>query len=101
MTWFEDAWNWTRNAVSDVADVVKKGADAVSTVLPYIAPLLLKKGGQVKEFRDTQANRKKVLSYFNKHHKTKVSMALFNKIVNAKGKHPKLKLKAKVNKKKL
>lgn len=95
MGFFEDAWNWTKNAVRDVYDTVSPVVNTVKEIIPYVAPLLLKKGGMVsKEVKDTKANRRKILKFFNQHHKTKVTMALFNKIVDAKGKHPKLKLKA-------
>lgn len=92
-SFFEDAWNWTKNAVKDVYNTISPVVDTVKEIAPYIAPLLLKKGGMVrKQVKDTKANRKKILRYFNKHHKTKISFELFNKIVDAKGSHPKIKL---------
>lgn len=76
-SWWEDAWNWTKGAVKDVADVV-------STVAP-IAAMFLKSGGKVKELADTPANRAKVLKHFNKVHRTRVSMKMFNEIIASKG----------------
>ena len=35
-------------------------------VLPYVAPLLLKKGGAVSDMKDTPANRKKIKAHFLK-----------------------------------
>lgn len=93
MGFLEDAWNWTKNAVKSVYDTVSPVVNTVKEIIPYVAPLLLKKGGMVNgEVKDTIANRKKILKFFNKHHKTKISFALFNKIVDAKGSHPKIKL---------
>lgn len=86
MGFWEDAWNWTKGAISDVADVVGKVAPVVS--------MFLKKGGAVKELADTPANRAKVLRHFNKVHKTKVSMKMFNEIIASKG-GKKLKLASK------
>lgn len=77
MGFWEDAWNWTKNAVSDVADVVGKVAP--------VAAMFLKAGGSTKEVADTPANRRKFLSHFNKVHKTKVSMKMLNEIISAKG----------------
>ena len=95
-TWWENAWSWVKNAASDVYDTVKKGVDTVKEVAPYVAPLIaaLKSGkdGKMKEFKDTPANRKKILAAFNKHHKSKITLAQFNKIVDMGGKHPKLKV---------
>jgi hypothetical protein len=72
MAWYDDVWNWTKKAVSDVADVATK-------VAPLL-PLILKKGGKVEEFKDTPANRRKLLAAFNKLHKSKVTMAHINKM---------------------
>ena len=77
MAWYDDVWNWTKKAVSDVADVATK-------VAPLL-PLFLKAGGKVKEVADTPANRGKLLRHFNKVHKTKISMKLFNDIIASKG----------------
>lgn len=77
MGWLEDAWNWTKGAVSEVADVVGKVAP--------VAAMFLRTGGKVKELADTPANRAKVLRHFNKVHKTKVSMKMFNDIIASKG----------------
>lgn len=91
--WYEDAWNWVKGAASDVYDTVKKGVDVAKEVAPYVAPLIaaLKTGkdGKMKqkEFKDTPANRKKLLAFFNKHHKSKITLAQFNKIIDMKGKH--------------
>jgi len=98
--WYEDAWNWVKGAASDVYDTVKKGVDVAKEVAPYVAPLIaaLKKGKdgkevmKPKEFKDTPANRKKLLKAFNMHHKTKITLPQFNAIVDAKGKHKKLSL---------
>ena len=93
--WYESAWSWIKGAASDVYDTVKKGVDIAKEVAPYVAPLLaLKKGkdGRSKEFSDTPANRKKILKAFNSHHKSKITLAQMNKIIDAKGKHPKLKV---------
>ena len=46
----------------------------------------------MKEFKDTPANRKKILAAFNKHHKSKITLAQMNKIIEMGGKHPKLKV---------
>lgn len=77
MGWWDDAWNWTKGAIKDVADVA-------TTVAPLVS-MFLKKGGAVKEFPDTPANRAKVLRHFNKVHKTKISMKMFNDIIASKG----------------
>jgi hypothetical protein len=68
MGFFGDIWdgiksaaNWTYNAAKDVIPIAEK-------VLPYVAPLLLKKGGKIEDFKDTPANRKKILTAFNKIH---------------------------------
>lgn len=85
MGFWSDAWEWTKGAVKDVADVV-------GTVAP-IASLFLKAGGKV-EVPDTPANRGKFLRHFNKVHKTKLSMKMLNEIIASKG-GKKLKLASK------
>lgn len=60
MAWYDDIW-------SGIKSVVSVGKDIVSTVAP-ILPLLLKKGGSLSEFRDTPANRKKIINAWNKLH---------------------------------
>jgi hypothetical protein len=77
MGFWENAWNWTKGAVSDIADVATKVAPLV--------PLFLKKGGKV-EMPDTPANRTKFLKHFNKAHKTKLSMKILDEIIASKGK---------------
>lgn len=72
MAWYDDVFNWVKGAAKDVADIV--------TPLAPLIPLLLKKGGRVDEFKDTPANRKKLLRLFNKLHGTKVSQAHLNKM---------------------
>jgi beta-galactosidase GanA len=89
MGFFEDAWNWTKNAAKDVYNTITPIVNTVKEVAPYITPLLaLKKGkdGKMKEkeFKDTPKNRKIVLKAFNKHHKTKISLENFNKIIDSK-----------------
>jgi len=95
MGFFEDAWNWTKNAVKDVYNTISPIVNTAKEVAPYVLPLLAKKGKDgreiKKEFKDTPANRKIVLKLFNKHHKTKISLENFNKIMDSKGKN-KLKL---------
>ena len=86
MGFWSDAWDWTKKAVSDVADVAGK-------VAPLL-PLFLKAGGTTKEVADTPANRRKFLTHFNKAHKTKVSMKMLNEIIASKG-SKKLKLVSK------
>ena len=76
-TWWEDAWNWTKGAVKDVAEVA-------GAVAPIVG-MFLKAGGKVKELADTPANRAKVLKHFNKVHRTRVSMKMFNDIIASKG----------------
>jgi len=93
--WYESAWNWVKGAASDVYNTITPIVNTAKELAPYITPLLaLKKGkdGKMKEFKDTPANRKKILKAFNKHHKTKITFPQFNAIVDAKGKHKKLSL---------
>lgn len=84
--WYEDAYNWLKGAVKDVSEVVGAAAPLVS--------MFLKKGGKVKEVPDTPANRAKLLRHFNKMHKTKLTMKMYNEIISAKG-GKKLKLASK------
>ena len=70
MGFFSDMWdglksagNWVSNAVKDV---VMPAVDIGTKILPYVAPLLLKKGGSVHELKDTPANRKKIKAHFLK-----------------------------------
>lgn len=72
MAWYDDVWNWTKGAVKDVADVAKN-------VAPLL-PLILKKGGNVGEFKDTPQNRKKLLKLFNKLHKSNVPYSHLQKM---------------------
>lgn len=65
MVWYEDLWNGLKKGVSEVADVASK-------VAPLI-PLILKKGGKVSEFKDTPANRAKLVKLFMKLHGKKKS----------------------------
>jgi len=76
MAWYDDLW-------SGIKSVVNVGKDVVSTIAP-ILPFILKKGGSVKDFQDTPANRKKVLKAFNKVAKTKLTMAQLNKLMKKK-----------------
>lgn len=76
MAWYDTLWSGIKSAVGVAKDVV-------STVAPII-PLLLKKGGSVSDFKDTPANRRKVLTAFNKIHKKKITMAQLNKIMKNK-----------------
>jgi len=90
MGFFEDAWNWTKGAVKDVYDTISPVVNTIKEVAPYVLPLLVKKGKdgkeKTKQFNDTPKNRKVVLKAFNKHHKTKISLENFNKIMDSKGK---------------
>jgi hypothetical protein len=76
MAWYDDLW-------SGIKDVVNVGKDVVSTVAPLL-PLILKKGGTVKDFKDTPENRKKILKAFNKVHKTKLTMKQLEKVMSKK-----------------
>ena len=71
MAWYDDIWNGIKDATKTVGEVV-------STVGP-ILPFLLKKGGSVKEFKDTPANRKKLVQAYNKAHGTKLTYAKLEK----------------------
>ncbi len=71
MAWYDDLWSGIKSAVSEVAGVVKD-------VAPII-PLLLKKGGKVSEFKDTPANRRKLVNAIKKMHPAhskKIDMAI-------------------------
>ena len=80
MGFFDSIWNgikdaasWTYGAVKDVLPIAEK-------VLPYVAPLLLKKGGKIENMKDTPANRKKILNAWNKiHPKYKMTEAKLKK----------------------
>jgi len=71
MAWYDDLW-------SGIKSVVNVGKDVVSTIAP-ILPFILKKGGRVEEFKDTPANRSKVLKAFNKMNKSSHSMKFIMK----------------------
>lgn len=71
MAWYDDLW-------SGIKSVVNVGKDVVSTVLP-ILPFILKKGGRVEEFKDTPANRAKILKAFNKMNKSNHTMKFIMK----------------------
>ena len=74
MAWYDDLWSGIKSGVSSVAGVVKDVAGAVGSVAPLI-PLLLKKGGKVEDFKDTPANRRKIINLYKKlhpHHKKAV-----------------------------
>jgi hypothetical protein len=71
MAWYDDIWNGIKDATKTVGDVV-------TTVGP-ILPFLLKKGGSAKEFKDTSANRKKLVQAYNKAHGTKLTLAKLEK----------------------
>jgi len=76
MAWYDDLWGGIKSAVGDVADVVGKVAPLV--------PLFLKKGGSVSDFKDTPANRRKIINLYKKinpHHKAKVDAYLKSKKV--------------------
>lgn len=60
MAWYDDLWSGLKKGVSEVADVAK-------SVAPLI-PLILKKGGKVSDFKDTPANRAKLVKLFMKMH---------------------------------
>ena len=79
MAWYDDIWNGIKDATKTVGDVV-------STVAP-ILPFLLKKGGSVKDFKDTPANRKKLVQAYNKAHGTKLTLSKLEK--HLKDKKPK------------
>jgi hypothetical protein len=67
MAWYDDLWSGIKSAVN-------VGKDVVSTVAPVL-PFLLKKGQTPGDFKDTPANRKKVLKLFEKlhpHHAEKI-----------------------------
>jgi hypothetical protein len=66
MAWYDDLWSGIKSAVGVAKDVA-------SVVTPFL-PLILKKGGKIGDLEDTPANRKKILTLFNKVHKTKVTM---------------------------
>jgi len=71
MAWYDDVWSGIKSAVGVAKDVA-------STVAP-ILPFILKKGGTVKDFKDTPENRKRLLRAFNKVHKTKLTMKQLEK----------------------
>ena len=71
MAWYDDLW-------SGIKSVVSVGKDVVNTVLP-ILPFILKKGGRVEEFKDTPANRAKILKAFNKMNKSNHTMKFIMK----------------------
>ena len=71
MAWYDDIWEGIKDATKTVGDVV-------TTVGP-ILPFLLKKGGSAKEFKDTSANRKKLVQAYNKAHGTKLTLAKLEK----------------------
>jgi hypothetical protein len=66
MPWYSDLWEGIKSVVGVAKDVA-------SVVTPFL-PLILKKGGKIADLEDTPANRKKILTLFNKVHKTKVTM---------------------------
>jgi len=79
MAWYDDVWN-------TIKDIGKGVGDVVSTVAP-ILPFILKKGGSVKEFKDTAENRAKILRAWNRAHPgRKLTMAKLNKAMASKGK---------------
>jgi hypothetical protein len=78
MAWYDDIWNGIKSAANFVGDVFSTGEKVIKTVAP-ILPLILKKGGKVSEFKDTPANRRKILNAFNRVHKTKITMKQLEK----------------------
>jgi hypothetical protein len=77
MAWYDEVWSTIKDIGAGVGEVV-------STVAP-ILPFILKKGGSVKDFHDTPANRRKLVAAYNRAHKGKLTLAQLNKAMKMKG----------------